>query len=370
LRTGIVQLLYVVVAVALGLVVPRIPIGFTVSSGRVVDSLLSVGVGIVTFIGLVYSLLFLVVQFGSTTFTPRLNLFRDAPIVWHAFAFFTGILVFAFTAAFSIGKDDQTSGLVPVVLVVALLAAVAVFRALQTAAFRSIQLASTLAKVSERGRQVIEDIYPEPEIRPATPAGHDVQQVAWTGRSAVLQAIDVPRLVQSAARADVVIELRAASGETIGDGAVIALVHGRTDSRLDREILKAMTVGPERTFDQDPALALRVLVDIALRALSPAVNDPTTAAQALDGLDTLLRPLAFRDLDVSAADDSEGNTRVLLKLPTWEEYVALAVDEVISMGSDSIQVRTRLERLLEDLVALAPPDRRPALEQRLRQIRS
>ena len=108
------QLIYVLAAFALGLLVPRIPVGFTVSSVRAVDSLLAVGAGVVAFIGIVYSLLFLVVQFGSTTFTPRLNLFRDAPIVWHGFGFFTGVLVFSFTAAFSIGKDDQASGLVPI----------------------------------------------------------------------------------------------------------------------------------------------------------------------------------------------------------------------------------------------------------------
>ena len=129
------QLIYVLAAIALGLLVPRIPVGFTVASGRAIDSLLAVGAGIVTFIGIVYSLLFLVVQFGSTTFTPRLNLFRDAPIVWHAFGFFTGVLVFSFTAAFSIGTNDQTSGLVPISLVVALVATIAVFRALQAGAF-------------------------------------------------------------------------------------------------------------------------------------------------------------------------------------------------------------------------------------------
>jgi uncharacterized membrane protein len=69
----------------------------------VIEALVAVGTGIVTFIGVVYSLLFLVVQFGTTTFTPRPNVFRDAPIVWHAFGYFAGIMVFSFTAAFSIG---------------------------------------------------------------------------------------------------------------------------------------------------------------------------------------------------------------------------------------------------------------------------
>jgi hypothetical protein len=111
LRSGGVQLAYLVVALGLGLLVPRIPIGFTTPSLRVTEALVATGASVVTFIGVVYSLLFLVVQFGTTTFTPRLNLFRDAPIVWHSFGFFAGIFVFSFTAAFSTGADeDEISG--------------------------------------------------------------------------------------------------------------------------------------------------------------------------------------------------------------------------------------------------------------------
>jgi hypothetical protein len=135
LRATGVQLVYVLAAVALGLVVPEIPIGFTVPSGRAIEALVAVGIGIVTFIGVVYSLLFLVVQFGTTTFTPRLNLFRDAPIVWHAFGYFAGIMVFSFTAVFSIGgQDEQITALVPIMLAVMLLPALALFRRLQTTA--------------------------------------------------------------------------------------------------------------------------------------------------------------------------------------------------------------------------------------------
>jgi uncharacterized membrane protein len=376
LRAGIVQLIYVLAAVALGLVVPRIPIEFTVSSGRAIDSLLAVGAGIVAFIGIVYSLLFLVVQFGSTAFTPRLNLFRDAPIVWHAFGFFTGVLVFSFTAAFSIGTDEQTSGLVPISLVVALVATIAVFRALQAGAFESVQLASTLAQVTKRGREVIDGVYPE-KLR----AGADVpvaaaelstegHEVIWSGVPAVLQVIDLPRLVRSAEHADVTIELRAVPGETIFEGSVVGVVHGRRDDGLDPEILGALAMGVERTFEQDPAFALRILADIALRALSPAVNDPTTAVQALDGLDSLLRRLGGRELAVGPITDANGNLRVVVYLPSWEEYVGLALDEIISSGLTSLQVGRRLARLLEDVAALAPPQRRAAVMRRLTLVRA
>jgi uncharacterized membrane protein len=376
LRAGIVQLIYVLGAFALGLVVPRIPVGFTVASGRTIDSLLAVGAGIVTFIGIVYSLLFLVVQFGSTTFTPRLNLFRDAPIVWHAFGFFTGVLVFSFTAAFSIGKDERTSGLVPIALVVALLATLAVFRALQAGAFKSIQLASTLAQVTERGREVIDGVYPN-ELRAGSTAPvadadlpAEEHEVVWSGVPVLLQRVDIAGLVRTAEQGDVVIQLRAIPGETIFEGTVLGVVHGRSDDGLDREILGALAMGIERTFEQDPAFALRVLVDIALRAMSPAMNDPATAVQALDGLDGLLRRLARRELVVGPITDANGNLRVVVNLPTWEEYVGLALDEIVSTSSTSLQVRRRLERLLVDLIAFAPPQRRAAVERRLTQVRA
>jgi uncharacterized membrane protein len=159
LRTGLVNLVYIVGALGLGLLVPQISVGATIESRRVTEMLVAVGAAFVPFIGIVYSLLFLVVQFGTTTFTPRLNLFRDSPIVWHGFSFFTGVIVFAFTAALAIGKDAQTTLLVPIAVMVAILVAIAVFRQLQGSAFKSIQLASTLAAVARRGREVVDGMY-------------------------------------------------------------------------------------------------------------------------------------------------------------------------------------------------------------------
>lgn len=382
LRTGIVQLIYVVAAVALGLVVPQIPVGFTVSSSRVIDALITVAVGIVTFMGIVYSLLFLVVQFGSTAFTPRINLFRDAPIVWHAFGFYTGVLVFSFTAAFAIGNSDRASALVPITLVLSLVVAVTLFRALQTQAFQSLQLASVLAQITKRGREVIDGIYPLGTGEPNSNAGGNGavgvasggqgsggHEVVWPGESLVLQVVDVPRLVRTAEEAGAMIELSAVPGATIPEGGVVAVAHGVLDSRLDVEILKALKLGAERTFEQDPRFALRLLSDIALRALSPATNDPATAVQSIDSMDSLLRALAVRDLDIGDVPDAQGATRVLLPLPRWEEYVGLALDEVIGAGLASIQVRARLDRLLQELMAIAPPQRRDALQRRLHAVR-
>lgn len=371
LRVGITQLCYVVAGAALGLLIPLIPVGFTVPHTETAQMLFAVGAGLVTFIGVVFSLLFLVVQFGSTTFTPRLNLFYSAPLVWHAFGFYTGVLVYAFVAAFSTTGGDRMSGLVPIVTVVLLLLAIALFRSLQMRAFSSIQLASTLAQVTERGRQVLDGVYPDVLLGEADgqqepcdlPAGeHDV---IWTAGPGIVQAIDVPRIIGTAREANVVIEIVVPIGETVQQWTRVAIVHGSCDRSLDAVVLKAIRTGVERTFDQDPALAFRVLVDIALRAVSPAINDPTTAVQALDSEESLLRMLVRRDLEVGEVTGPGGRARVLLPLPGWDDYVSLSFDELIDMGAAHAPIRRRLERLLHDLSELAPAARRPALLTRL-----
>ncbi len=376
LRVGVTQLGYIALGVAAGLLVPRIHVGFTVPRPETVQMLFAVGAGLVTFIGVVFSLLFLVVQFGSVAFTPRLNLFYSSPIVWHAFGFYVGVLVYAFVTAFSMGGVDRVSGLVPIVTVVTLLAAIAFFRSLQLRAFRAIRLASTLAQVTERGHEVIDGVYPD---RPAG-EGRTVDEphrlpdgrrdVVWSGRAGVLQAIDVPRIIDGARRADAVVEFVVAIGATVQRRTTVAVVHGTADPELNKTVLKAVRTGTERTFEQDPMLAFRVLVDIALRAISPGVNDPSTAAQALDSVEGLLRSLVGRDLDVGEVTAPQGSMRVLLILPAWEDYVSLAVDELIDMGASFAQVRRRLEHLLGDLIALASPARRPPLQARLERLQA
>jgi uncharacterized membrane protein len=174
----------------------------------------------------------------------------------------------------------------------------------------------------------------------------------------------VPRLLSLAEQHDALIHLCVVPGETIFDHGRVAVVLGGPNL-ADHEVLEALRLGSERTFDQDPALALRLLADIALRALSPAINDPTTAVQALDAIADLLRVLVGRDLGVALVDGADRTPRVVLKLPTWEDYLSVALDEIIDMGYSSIQVAHRLERLLEELIAIAPTQHREPVEHRL-----
>jgi uncharacterized membrane protein len=367
-RAGLTELLYVCAGVGLGIAVPHVSFGFTVSASDAVQVLAGVAGGLIAFIGVVYSLLFLVVQFGSTTFGHRLNLFQRSPFVWHAFAFFTGAVAFAFTAAFAIGKETRTSGLVPITTAILLLAAIAVFRELMTHALSAIRLSSILEQLGKRGREVIDGVYPDllgaapgnrKDDRPTGP----YHEVRWPGSARVLQVIDVSGLVGHATQLGGVVVFIHAIGDVVHEHDVIARVSAADSDALAAALFKSLDFGTERTFEQDPTFAFRVLNDIGLRALSPAINDTSTAVQTIDTAESLLRAIAFRELAVGNVNH-DGQLRVSIVLPTWEDYVALAVDELVEAAQASV-VRDRLRRLLTDLTALVPEERKPPLVARL-----
>jgi uncharacterized membrane protein len=130
--------------------------------------------------------------------------------------------------------------------------------------------------------------------------------------------------------------------------------------------MRAVRLARERTFEQDPKYPLRLLVDIAIKALSPAINDPTTAVQAIDQIEDLLRRLGRGDLDAGYARDADGKLRLVYPMPTWEDYLTLAFDEIRQYGAASVQVMRRLRSTLIELAAsLTSPERADAVRRYL-----
>jgi uncharacterized membrane protein len=153
-----------------------------------------------------------------------------------------------------------------------------------------------------------------------------------------------------------------AVGDTVLDGMPLLRVHGGAGRLSERRLRRFVKLGAERTFEQDPKYALRLLVDIAIRALSPAINDPTTAVQALDHVEDLLLRIGRRSLESGRARDAGGNLRLTFPVPSWEDFLVLAFDEIRFYGASSIQVMRRLRALLQNLVEHVPPERRDAVE--------
>jgi uncharacterized membrane protein len=177
-----------------------------------------------------------------------------------------------------------------------------------------------------------------------------------------VQQLNLHRLLDAAAGGAVIV-LRARIGDTLQEGAVVADLHG--GDAIDAAVLGALVTGQERTFHQDPLFAFRLLADIGLRALSPAVNDPATAVQVLDTIQGLLLPLATRDLDIAEVADGTGAVKVVLALPSWDDYLRTALDDLIESGSQSPMVLLQARALLTGLLNAAPRQRRFSITWRL-----
>ena len=195
-------------------------------------------------------------------------------------------------------------------------------------------------------------------------AGGPALVVASRGNGAI-QAIDVRGLVSWASRHHYLLAMQAAVGDfvTTGQDMIAVFGDGNLPSRASRQLQGMVALGVERTVEQDPAFAIRIMVDIAIKALSAAINDPTTAVQALDHLGNVLRLLGSTPLHGSLTfRDSGGTPRLLMPGRTWEDYLTLAVTEIREYGATSIQVTRRLRAMLGDMQESVRPEHRPAVD--------
>ena len=368
-----VLLFYLLVFLALSLASARFESGPTIPASTVVPMLFALAGGLVGFIGIVYSLLFIVVQWGSSAYSPRLHLYRDRPLVWHSFGFLVGTVLYCLIAGLALGNETQVSLSVPVIAVSAILVALALFRALLNGALGSVQLAPTLDAVASRGRPVLNALYTadyeNAEVDDGAVGLPLLAEVHWNRPPAVMQQVDLPKLVRLADRLNVTVVLETPVGAQLVENGVIARVYGHAPGISEAQVLGTLMTGSERTFDQDPTFALRLLVDIALRSLSSAINDPATAVQALDSIDGLMRPICARNLEVGRVTGTDGALRVIVPLPRWEEFIELISDEIALAARTAPNVLRRLDELLAGLLTLCPEARHPPIQGRLTRIR-
>ena len=224
----------------------------------------------------------------------------------------------------------------------------------------SLQITSVLQFVGARGRAVIRETFPRGEdvaavIDAAEAARGDLgpvtQTLRYEGKPRSIARFDIPALVRQASQADAVIVLDSAVGDTMVDDTVILRVHGaRAPLPERRRCCSAVRLSDERTFEQDPKYPLRLLVDIAIKALSPAINDPTTAVQAIDQIEDLLRRMAKCRLDAGYARDAAGPAAPGVPHADLVDYLALSFDEIRFYGADSVQVMRRLRSALTGLL--------------------
>jgi uncharacterized membrane protein len=367
---------YAAVAIAAGFTLPRfesqifpgLVTPLSVSAATAIYS--SIASGMIALTGIVFSLGFVMVQFSATAYSPRLVLWiaRD-PVMSHALGTFTATFLFAIAAL--TGVDRGGSGKVPFVSgwveIALLLASMAMFVAL-IHRIGLLQIHRMLVFTGDQGRKVIDALYPSSKPAAAVTGAVDLrslprmQTLVHLGGPRSIQAVDVTGLVQLAKASGAVIEMVAAVGDAVFESMPLLHVLGAREP-IDKETLRnEIALGGERTFEQDPKYAIRLLVDIAIKALSPAINDPTTAVQALDQIEDLLMRLGQRHLEIGTYRDSDGKLRLVVPFPTWDDLVRLAFDEICAYGATSVQVMRRMNALVADLTLAVPEERRATLK--------
>ena len=237
-----------------------------------------------SFIVFTFGSLLVAIQIAGGQLTSRIiatTLLRDNVVRY-------SVGLFVFTLVFTVMALDRMESSVPelVALIVAMLGVVcmAAFLFLIDYAARLLRPVSIVARIGDNGLAVIRAVYPDPATddpdecdvvaskRP--PPGRVLRQ---QGRSEIVLAVDLQALVAEARRCDGVIEFVPQVGDFVAHEEPLFRLYGSAVAADDRKLVTAVAFGPERTIEQDPLFAFRILVDIALKALSPAINDPTTA---------------------------------------------------------------------------------------------
>jgi len=218
--------------------------------------------------------------------------------------------------------------------------------------------------LAEAARADAPAVVPAPYHPPGEPA-----LVVRMVRGGAIQAIDFRGLGKWAHAHDSLVVLRHPIGDFVSAGAALIEIYGPApDSDEETRLRSMVALGVERTIEQDPAFAVRIMVDIAVRALSPAVNDPTTAVQVLDHLEDLLRLVGQTDLSDRAQPLAEMDSGLVIPVRRWADYLTLSVTEIREYGDTSIQVVRRLRAMLEELAEAVLPERRDEVLRELRRL--
>ena len=369
---------YVVATVATGEILPRLEYAYwgTLASGMRTESALaffsSVSSGMMALAGIVFAIAFVMVQFGASAYSPRLVVvFANDSSLYHTLGIFSA--TFGYSLAALAWTNHGGSGAAPLfstiaVVVLLVVSLLAFARLVQKLA--DLQITNVLDALGEKGRNVIENMF-RPDADDgrercrvaAAPLdlGQALQTLRYSGRPRAITQLDVCALVRLAQDADAVIALDCAVGDTLVANTAMLRVHGAAKPIPERMLVHAVHLARARTFVQDPKYAIRLLVDIAIRALSPAVNDPTTAVQALDQIEDLLQRLGQSELDAGRVYDAGGKLRLVFPMPTWQDYLELAFDEIRQFGTTSIQVVRRLRSALTGLAESVHTDARRSL---------
>lgn len=331
----------------------------------------TVAASTITFAGLVFSITVVALQLASSQFSPRvLRTFLRDRTSKVALGVTIGTFTYALLVLQAIRSEGSAGGeFVPEIAVslslVLAVAAIGTFIRYIHHISQSIQASRVLDAVAAETTEAIERLRArDPGATPPEPPAW-VHDVAAT-RDGVVVGIGEETLAEIAASNDCVVEVQPAVGDPVVEGMTVLRFSAELSDGEAERARRSIELAPERTMQQDIAFGVRQLVDIAERALSPGVNDPTTAVQAIDRLHGVLRRLAGLPLGERWMAGGDGSARVSIREPSWDDLLALALDEIRIAGAGSVQISRRLRALLDDVIRVAPPDHDGSLRRQLR----
>jgi uncharacterized membrane protein len=332
----------------------------------VLASVVAASVGL---IGFVVTVSVLIVQMATGTFSARYMriFYRD----W-AFKAVLAVLIGTFTFSYTLLRHVEADSVpdLGVTLVGAFLGlGILLFVIFLDRAIHRLRPVAVAALVAKAGRRALHEALEEaakPDAPAVVPAPYSAPGepalVVRMERGAAIQAIHVGGLGRWAHANSSLVVLRHPVGDFVSTGAPLIEVYGRDlGADAEKQLRSMIALGVERTIEQDPAFAVRIMVDIAVRALSPAVNDPTTAVQVLDHLEDLLRLVGQTDLSDQGAPIEVMDEGLVVPVRRWVDYLTLSVTEIREYGAESIQVVRRLRAMLEELAEAVLPERRAAV---------
>jgi uncharacterized membrane protein len=329
----------------------------------------------ISFTALVFSITIVVLQLSSGQFSPRvLRMFLADRSIQFTLGTFIATFVYAMVVHRAVrGTDGHADAFVPRISVTVafalVLLSVGLFIHYISHVANMIRVITIITHIGVESRKVLGERHPAGAAPCATPQElPDPVLVIPTPHAGVTVSVNEPALVDLARKAGCVLLLRPRVGDFLPAGAPLVTVHPdrvgslpRIEHGFTERVVGEVALDTERTMEQDLAFGFRQLVDIAERALSPALNDPTTATQAIDVLHDLLRQLASRNLADGQYRDDEGSLRLRVPQYRFEDLLDLAVREIWHYGAEAAQVHERLTVMLDDLGSVALPGHRAAI---------
>lgn len=326
-------------------------------------SLLStVASSMITVAGVVFSITIVVLSLTSSQYTSRvLRNFMDDRVNQTVLGAFVGIFAYCLVVLRTVRDGGGDTLFVPSLavqfgLLLALLG-VAVLIYFIHHISKSIQAVEILAVVAAETTAAVERLFPagvgdedEDASSPADDGGDDWHALP-ADRTGYVQSLDTDGMLALAAELGTVLRMERAIGEFVIAGTPLASMRGPAtpDADIVRRLVRLYTVGTQRTVEQDAGFGVRQIVDIALKALSPGINDTTTAVMCLDYLTAILVTLTDRRVE-SRCRAEDGSLRLLARGPTYAGLVGDAFDQIRQNATGNMAV---LMHMLEAVALLA-----------------